>query len=145
MRGYVTRESQSTMIALALALITSQSAAPRAYALSAYETQGTYIAACAEYERTGDDSGIMVVVGGDAVGLLECADYAADVAIEPSFREWYANVAKILGINSNPDDPRHCYDYRAFYRALIAGKFQSPKRRGDRFPSAFETGCHART
>jgi hypothetical protein len=34
---------------------------------------------------------------------------------ELSFQRWYAGHAKKLGINPNPDDPNHFYDYRSAY------------------------------
>lgn len=36
---------------------------------------------------------------------------------ERAFQAWYANHAKNLNLNPNPDDPRHHYDYRAAYMA----------------------------
>ncbi len=36
---------------------------------------------------------------------------------EKEFQSWYAGHAKQLGIDPNPDDPRHFYDYRAAFRA----------------------------
>lgn len=36
---------------------------------------------------------------------------------EAGFKAWYAGHAKKLGLDSNPDDPRHFYDYRAAYKA----------------------------
>ena len=36
---------------------------------------------------------------------------------EDHFQSWYRKTAKELGINANPDDPGHKYDYRAFWRS----------------------------
>lgn len=36
---------------------------------------------------------------------------------EVQFQKWYASWANKLGLNPNPDDPRHFYDYRAAFRA----------------------------
>jgi hypothetical protein len=36
---------------------------------------------------------------------------------EASFQAWYGDRAAKLGLDANPDDPRHFYDYRAAYRA----------------------------
>lgn len=36
---------------------------------------------------------------------------------EVAFQKWYAGHASTLGINPNPDDPQHKYDYRAAYKA----------------------------
>lgn len=36
---------------------------------------------------------------------------------ESSFRSWYGGWSKQLGLNPDPDDPRHFYDYRAAHRA----------------------------
>lgn len=37
--------------------------------------------------------------------------------MKDSFDKWYEDRAKKLGLNPNPDDPRHFYDYRAAYDA----------------------------
>lgn len=36
---------------------------------------------------------------------------------EEDFQDWYQKWSKITGIDSNPDDPRHKYDYRAAFLA----------------------------
>lgn len=36
---------------------------------------------------------------------------------EPSFRRWYATVARTHGLSPDPDDPQHFYDWRAAWRA----------------------------
>src|SRR3989304_4252909 len=36
---------------------------------------------------------------------------------EQDFQKWYKNWSSKLGLNPNPDDPRHQYDYRAAYKA----------------------------
>ncbi len=118
--------------------------------MSVYETQGRQIAACMEYGRTGDQHAIEVYLGVDGtgaevIGTLACDDYAEDVAMEPAFRAWYARVSQILGIDNDPDDARHCYDYRGFYREMLAGKFKSPAKRGDRLRARWEKPCHDRT
>lgn len=33
------------------------------------------------------------------------------------FQEWYKEHARCIGINPNPDDPEHYYDYRGAYKA----------------------------
>lgn len=38
---------------------------------------------------------------------------------ENAFQKWYAGHARRLGLNPNPDDPEHHYDYRAAYRAGV--------------------------
>jgi hypothetical protein len=38
---------------------------------------------------------------------------------EAAFQSWYANWAQKTGINPNPDDPLHRYDYRAAYKAGV--------------------------
>ena len=39
-----------------------------------------------------------------------------DPVQEQYFQKWYAGHAKKLGINPDPDDPEHYYDYRAAYK-----------------------------
>jgi hypothetical protein len=36
---------------------------------------------------------------------------------EADFQNWYKDLATLLGINSDPDDPQHFYDNRAAYLA----------------------------
>ena len=36
------------------------------------------------------------------------------------FREWYRDWAQRIGINPDPDDPLHYYDYRAAWKAGAA-------------------------
>lgn len=36
---------------------------------------------------------------------------------ENNFQKWYGNIANKWGLNPNPDDPLHFYDYRAAYRS----------------------------
>lgn len=38
---------------------------------------------------------------------------------EKAFKSWYADWAKVTGINPNPDDPKHQYDYRAAFQAGV--------------------------
>lgn len=40
---------------------------------------------------------------------------------EKKFQSWYANVAQKTGLNPNPDDPQHYYDYRAAWKGGISG------------------------
>jgi hypothetical protein len=41
---------------------------------------------------------------------------------EGAFQKWYAGKASLTGINPNPDDPAHKYDYRKAYTAGIEPK-----------------------
>lgn len=44
---------------------------------------------------------------------------------EEGFQNWYNAYAKINGLDTNPNDPRHAYDYRGFYRSLNDWQRQS--------------------
>jgi len=66
-------------------------------------------------------------------------DTQKEKAAKPSFDEWYAGVAKKTGLNPNPDDPRHFYDYRAAYEAGVQG----PDETGH-WPSEFKKEGHPR-
>lgn len=57
---------------------------------------------------------------------------------EQAFQSWYAGHAKAQGLNPNPDDPQHFYDYRAAYRA---GATPSPD---GHWPSQFKLEGHPR-
>jgi len=39
------------------------------------------------------------------------------MARDKSFESWYAGIAERYGLDPNPDDPMHQYDYRAAYEA----------------------------
>ena len=36
---------------------------------------------------------------------------------EKNFRKWYQEYSTKAQINADPDDPKHFYDYRSWYRA----------------------------
>lgn len=57
---------------------------------------------------------------------------------EQKFQDWYAGYADKLGLNPNPDDPQHFYDYR---KAYAAGA--TPDATGH-WPSDFKTEGHPR-
>ncbi len=69
------------------------------------------------------------------------------LADDPEFMDWYAPLSKKLGIDQNPDDPEHYYDYRHFYDDMKAGKpgVISPDKPGGHFPSTYKTEGHPRT
>lgn len=59
---------------------------------------------------------------------------------EKDFKEWYKGWAEEAGIDPNPDDPRHHYDYRSAYRA---GAFPTPQDDGKlHWPSQFKHPDH---
>ena len=55
---------------------------------------------------------------------------------EAAFQKWYAGHAVTLKLNSDPDDPRHHYDYRAAFKAGV-----KPDEAGH-WPSRFKTPDH---
>ncbi len=59
---------------------------------------------------------------------------------EQAFQGWYKERAGRLGLNPNPDDPGHYYDYRAAY---LAGAEPDPAT--GHWPSQFKTEGHPRT
>lgn len=55
---------------------------------------------------------------------------------EDRFQEWYAEIAKPLRLDPDPDAPEHHYDYRAFYQEGL-DKPDAPfnrNKRGERLP-----------
>lgn len=40
---------------------------------------------------------------------------------EAQFMDWYKQYATETGLATNPDDPQHQYNYRAWWRALNSG------------------------
>lgn len=57
---------------------------------------------------------------------------------EEAFQRWYAKRAKEQGLDPNPDDPRHHYDYRAAFKAGA-----EPNEEGH-WPSEFKREGHPR-
>jgi hypothetical protein len=74
-----------------------------------------------------------------AAGEAQAAPGGWDQVKETQFRGWYDKVAKSAGINPDPDDPQHFYDYRAAYAAGVKG----PDKTGH-WPSEFKTEGHPR-
>jgi len=69
-------------------------------------------------------------VVGEAVDVLE------DQYQETKFQDWYGGHAERLGLNPNPDDPQHFYDYRSAFKAGA-----EPDETGH-WPSAFKAENH---
>jgi len=46
-------------------------------------------------------------------------DKLKSVTNKDDFTTWYAKHAKQLGLNPDPDDPKHFYDYRAAFKAGV--------------------------
>lgn len=57
---------------------------------------------------------------------------------EQAFQEWYRTNVTSRGLNPNPDDPRHYYDWRAAYKSGA-----SPDKSGH-WPSTFKLDGHPR-
>src|SRR5215475_12727514 len=64
--------------------------------------------------------------------------FVIENAPESQFQDWYKGQASKLGLNPNPDDPEHHYDYRAAYQAGA-----KPDESGH-WPSQFKTEGHPR-
>lgn len=58
---------------------------------------------------------------------------------EIQFMDWYTKMANQRGLNPNPDDPRHFYDYRGAYEAGV----RAPNQEGH-WPSEFKLEGHPR-
>jgi hypothetical protein len=61
-----------------------------------------------------------------------------DSVANSGFDKWYADWAKKNGLDPNPDDPQHFYDYRAAYRSGA-----KPDKTGH-WPSEFKKSGHPR-
>jgi len=72
--------------------------------------------------------------------FLEVGDLMATILLdkEVAFQQWYKKYALKLGLNLNPDDPKHYYDYRA---AFAAGA--KPDKSGH-WPSEYKLPGHPR-
>ncbi len=71
--------------------------------------------------------------------------YGQGLRNENAYQGWYGPLAKMLGLDPNPDAPEHHYDHRAFFQAMKEGRAVSPDRPGGHFPSEFKTDGHPRT
>ena len=59
---------------------------------------------------------------------------------EEEFKDWYGSWAEETGINADPDDPQHFYDYRGAFRA---DAFPVPDEKGTyHWPSEFKLSGH---
>lgn len=64
---------------------------------------------------------------------------------EGKFLKWYLPLAQKIGINPNPDDPQHFYDYRGFWKAMKVGKAArgfDPESQEVHFPSTYKLPGH---
>ena len=59
---------------------------------------------------------------------------------EEGFQTWYKDHATRLGLNPDPDDPRHHYDYRAAYSAGVEPQLADDGRY--HWPSEFKSDDH---
>jgi len=61
--------------------------------------------------------------------------------MEQRFRAWYGGWSERLGLNPDPDDPRHQYDYRAAFQA--GARPMRDEQTGEyHWPSAFKLEGH---
>lgn len=146
---------------VALALATSSAPAPPppvdagaaedADAGPRIRTRRDYIRDCAEFLETGDPAILGIVDESGSASLaaaMICGEYPEALPIvaararERAFQSWYAAISKRLGMTGDPDDERHCYDYRGFFDGLRAGKLREPRRPGQ-FPNVYMKPCHA--
>lgn len=71
---------------------------------------------------------------------------------EKAFQAWYRGWASKIGLNPNPDDPAHQYDYRAAYQAGAEpslakdGRYHWPsEHKMDAHPNRFIGGVDTRS
>ncbi len=62
---------------------------------------------------------------------------------EPTFMRWYQGQAARAGIDPNPDNPEHHYDYRAAYRAGVTPEID-PEDGRYHWDSRFKADDHPR-
>lgn len=88
----------------------------------------------------------------DDLGLSEVAP-ATGPRDEAAFRAWYRGWAQKAGLDPNPDNPEHRYDYRAAFRAGAEpaidpsdGRYHWPSRfKADDHPNRFVDGVDTKT
>ena len=76
----------------------------------------------------------------DPLGLLPKTDPLGIIPEEKEFQSWYQGWSKKLGLNPDPDDPQHFYDYRAAFRGGAEPTVES----GWHWPSEFKREGHPR-
>jgi hypothetical protein len=67
---------------------------------------------------------------------------------EQEFQDWYSGHAKRLGLDPNPDDPRHQYDYRAAHKAGVdpgPDNHWDSRFKSDDHPNRFIDGVDTKT
>jgi hypothetical protein len=69
------------------------------------------------------------------------AEFEQWKAEEPKFQRWYAEWAKKAGLDPDPDNPLHKYDYRAAYRAGAVPEID-PSDKRYHWPSEFKADDH---
>jgi hypothetical protein len=62
---------------------------------------------------------------------------------EQAFQQWYRGWADTAGIDPNPDDPRHQYDYRGAYKSGVSPAID-PSDGLYHWPSQFKDPDHPR-
>ena len=60
---------------------------------------------------------------------------------DPGFSEWYSEQAEKTGIDPNPDDPRHYYNYREAYEAGEEPTYNEDLKKW-KWPSQFKHDLH---
>ena len=70
------------------------------------------------------------------MGLLDVLAKPLAPEEDVEFSHWYSNIAEKSNLSSDPDDPRHYYDYRAAYEEGV----ESDKDR--HLPSRFKHDLH---
>jgi hypothetical protein len=80
------------------------------------------------------DSGWFKTLPSEPIRAPLGAEYEGDEQFLADYKAW----AKLNGLNENPDDPGHKYDYRAYYKKY--GKF--PTKKGEHLPAEFKTEGH---
>ena len=76
-----------------------------------------------------------------------------DVVGEIVFQNWYRQWADKIGLDPNPDDPRHFYDYRGAFKAGVEPEISpvdnkyhwSSKFKADAHPNRFIDGMDTKT
>jgi hypothetical protein len=90
-------------------------------------------------QNSGPLGQILQDMGQPQPGTAQAAPAGWDQAKEAQFRNWYDKTAKAAGLNPDPDDPQHFYDYRSAFAAGVKG----PDKTGH-WPSEYKTEGHPR-
>ncbi len=91
-----------------------------------------------EPEATSEFAGVKSLDTGSPFAKMSAKGLSSGNGNEEEFRQWYGRVAQENGLDPNPDDPRHYYDWRAAHGAGATAD------KSGHWPSQYKREGHSR-